>query len=216
MEAEGRSGSQSASSPRRSATSPAPAAPGHRSLVVALAAGLCWAGALVLLFLGELQRESNPLALQRLLFYMLVLGAGLLTFVPAQRAMGLPRLAIEGVTGTTLLLYTVAFVPPPTDWLLALPDLPVYALLLGALFWSTAALALPLVYAIGQRVLRQRAHRLDVRRAWRQAYEVGLFVACAAALGALDVLTWVSLLLLALILVVAELLFLSQVRVRQR
>lgn len=187
----------------------------HVSLLLALAAGLCWTGALSLLLLANLRAELHPLAAQRVLFYVLVFAAGLLTFVPVQWHMDLPSLALEGVGGTTLLLYTLAFVPPPTGSLLALPDIPVYLLFIAALFWSTSAVALPFIYALGHRVFQQRARQLDVRRAHRQAHEVGLLFACAAVLAGLRVLTWVSLLLLALILVTAELLFLSRVNAEE-
>ncbi|MFP4439901.1 MAG: hypothetical protein ACLFVO_21915 [Chloroflexaceae bacterium] len=181
------------------------------STSLALMAGLCWAGALTLLFLADLRAEVSPLAPQRLLFYTLVLAAGLLTFVPIQRHMRLSRLALEGVGGTALLLYTLAFVPPPTGWLLSLPDLPVYVLLILALFWSSAALIRPFLYALGQRIFRQRARRMDVRRSRRQSYEIGLFCACIAILGGLRVMTWVSILLVTLILITAEIFFLSRV-----
>jgi hypothetical protein len=183
------------------------------SFVLAMAASLCWTGALALLFLADLHREADPLAPQRLLFYALVLAATLLTFVPLQLALRVPRLAFDGVVSLSLLLYTIAFAPPPTGWLLALPDLPVYVLFLGLLFWSTATVVLPFTYAVGQRLFQQRARRRDTHRARRQAYEVGALVACTAGLAALNVLSWVSLLLLLLIVTLAELLFLSRVRV---
>jgi hypothetical protein len=174
-------------------------------------AGLCWSGALTLLFLADLRAEVSPLAAQRLLFYTLVLAAGFLTFVPVQRHMRLPRLVLEGVGGTALLLYTLAFVPPPNDWLLSPPDLPVYVLFILALFWSSAALIRPFLYALGQRIFHQRARQMDVRRSRRQSYEIGLFCACMTILGGLRVLTWVSILLVALILITAEIFFLSRV-----
>jgi hypothetical protein len=183
------------------------------SFVLAMAAGLCWTGVLALLFLAGLHREADLLAPQRLLFYVLVLAATSLTFVPLQLELQVPRLAFDGVASVSLLLYTIAFVPPPTRWLLALPDLPVYILMLGLLFWSTASIVLPFTYALGQRLFQQRARRRDTHRARRQAYEIGALVACTAGLAALNVLTWVSLLLLLLILTMAELLFLSRVQV---
>lgn len=196
---------------------PPAAAPGlPSSFVTAFAASLCWTGALSLLLLGNLHREHDPLAPQRLLFYTLLLTAGILTFVPVQHTLAIPRLALEGVLSTTVLLYTLAFVPPPTHSLLALPDIPVYILFIAALFGSTATVVLPFIYAAGQRVFHQRARRLDVRRARRQAYEVGMFIACLAVLAALGSLTWVSLLLLFLVIVMAELLFLSRVEVQPR
>lgn len=190
---------------------PATASPAALYTSLALAAALCWTGALTLLLLADLRADTHPLALQRLIYYVLVLGGGLLTFVPIQQRMELPGLAFEGVIGSALLLYALAFVPPPTGWLFALPDLPVYLLLILSVFWTVAALALPFVYAIGQRMFRQRLRRLDIRRARRQAHLIGLFAACILLLASLRVLTWVSLLLLTLILVIAELLFLSRV-----
>jgi hypothetical protein len=192
-----------------------PAISNRWSFVTALSAGLCWTGTLSLLLLGDLHRETDPLAPQRLLFYTLVLASCLLTFVPVQYALNLPRLALEGVMATFVLIYTLAFVPPPTGSLLFLPDLPVYVLFIAALFWSSSAVALPFVYAAGQRIFKQRARRLDVGRAWRQSYEVGMLFAWVLILAALQVLTWVSLLLLVLIIGTAEVLFLSRVRVRR-
>jgi uncharacterized membrane protein len=190
--------------------------PERWSFTMALAAGLCWSGALLLLFLANLSAEADPLAPQRLLFYMLVLTAGVLTFVPIQHGLGLSSLAFEGIGGTALLFYTIAFVPPPTGWLLSLPDLPVYMLLILSLFWTSSAVVQPFVYAAGQRLFKHRARRRDVRRARRQSYEIGLLVACLAILAALRVLSWVSLLLLVLILVIGELLLLSRIEVQRR
>lgn len=180
--------------------------------MLAVAAGLCWAAALAMLLFGGLSPAGAALAPERLLFYALALSAALLTFAPIERVAGLSGLAVEGTVGASLLLYCLAFVPAPTDWLLALPDLPVYGLLLAALLLSVAAVARPFIAALSRRIFQQRARALDARRVRRQSYEVGLLVAVAAALAGLRVLTWVSLLLLALALVIAELLFLSAIR----
>ncbi len=186
----------------------------HRqySLLLAALAGLCWAAALAMLLFGGVSQANAPLAPARLLFTLLALLAPLLTFVPIERGSGLAGLAVEGTLGAALLLYCLAFVPAPHDWLLSLPDLPVYGLLLMALFLCGAAIARPLIHAVGLRLFQQRARALDGRRVRRQSYEVGLMLAVIAALAGLRVLTWVSLLLLALALVIAELLFLSQVQ----
>jgi hypothetical protein len=181
-------------------------------LLTALTAGVCWAAALSLLLLGNLRAERDPLSPQRLLFYALVLAAGLLTFVPIQQQMRLPHLGVEGVGGTALLLYTLAFVPPPNDWLLSLPEVPVYCLFIAALFWSTASITVPFIYAVSQRIFKQRARQMDLLRVRRHSYEIAGLVAGIAVLAGLRVLTWVSLLLLAMILFTAELLFLSQTR----
>lgn len=182
------------------------------SLLVAAVAGLCWAAALALLLFGGLGADDGPLALQRLLFYGLGLAAPLLTFAPLERAMGLRGLTVEGALGVALLLYCLAFVPAPRDWILALPDLPVYGLMLVAIFLAGAAITRPFIHAATARLFQSRARAHDGRRVRRQSYELGLLLAVVAALAGLRVLTWVSLLLLAVALVIAELLFLSQVR----
>lgn len=181
-------------------------------MVLAVAAGLCWAAALTLLLFGGLSAASPPLAPDRLLFYALALGAALLTFGPIERAAELSGLTVEGAVGVSLLLYCLAFVPAPTDWLLALPDLPVYGMLLSGLLLTAAAVARPFIDALGRRLYQQRARARDARRVRRQSYEIGLLITAAAALAGLRVLTWVSLLLLAIALIVAELLFLSAIR----
>lgn len=178
-------------------------------LLLAAFAGLCWAGALALLFLGGVVPHSDPLAPMRVLFYILIVLAGLLTFLPAERRLGLPGLAFEGIAGSFLLLYTIAFVPPPTGWLLSPPDAPVYLILAAGVFWCCSALVMPLVYAAGRRLFHQRARRYDLRRARRQAHEIGALAALSVGLAGLRVLTPVGVILLALILVVAEFLFLS-------
>jgi hypothetical protein len=184
------------------------------ALLLAVAAGLCWACALAMLLSANLEANRELLAPVRVIFYALVLAAGLLTFVPFQRHLGLPGLALEGVAGSSLLFYTLAFMPPPTAWLLALPDTPVYVLLALGLFWSISATAMPAIHALGRRVFRARARQYDLRRARRQAHELGLLAALCVGLAGLRVLTPVPVLLLALILGVAELLFLSFVETR--
>lgn len=182
------------------------------SLLLAALAGLCWAAALALLLFGGLAAGDDPLSLQRLLFYGLGLAAPLLTFAPLERALGLHGLTVEGTVGAALLLYCLAFVPAPRDWLLDLPDLPVYGLLIMALFLCGAAVTRPFIHVVTARLFQARARAHDGRRVRRQSYEVGLLLAVVAALAGLRVLTWVSLLLLAVALLIAELLFLSQVR----
>ena len=180
-------------------------------LLPAVAAGLCWACALALLLSSQLEASLAPLAPLRLIYYGLVLAAALLTFVPFQRRLGLPGLALEGVGGAALLFYTLAFVPPPTGWLLALPDLPVYALLALGLFWCASAAALPPIYALGQRLFRERARRYDLRRARRQAHSAGVLLAVCVLLAGLRALEPIPIILVTLLLIVVELLLLSYV-----
>lgn len=183
----------------------------RRMLVLALAAGLCWASAIALIFGAQLGGEQDLLAPLRVIFYLLVIAAALLTFVPMQRVMRAPGLALEGVCGTLLLLYSLAFMPPPTAPIFFLPDLPVYVVFLGALLATVAAFALPLVHVVSKRIYRRRARQYDLRRAWRQAHEIGMLFAASGALAGLRILTPLAVLLVALILIVAETLFLAYV-----
>src|SRR5688500_221243 len=153
------------------------------ALLLAVAAGLCWACAIAMLLSGNLEAMPELLAPARVIFYALVLVAGLLTFVPFQRRLGLPGLALEGVAGSFLLLYTLAFVPAPTAWLLALPDTTVYVLLALGLFWGISAIAMPAIHALGRRAFRERARQYDLRRARRQAHELGLLAALCVGLA---------------------------------
>ncbi|MEN9937803.1 MAG: hypothetical protein RLZZ387_4382 [Chloroflexota bacterium] len=179
------------------------------ALLLAAAAGLCWAGSLTLLALGAVGPLQPITAPERLIFSVLALGAGLLTFVPIQRQLQVPGLALEGTAGTFLLLYTLTFVPAPTGWLLSPPDAPVYALLAAATFWCVSALATWPAHAAGPRIFRQRARQYDLRRARRQAHEIGALAALCIGLAGLRVLTLFGVGLLILILIVTELLFLS-------
>lgn len=182
----------------------------HRPvMVLAVGAGVCWACVVGMLLWGGLEQVQGALAVARVLFCVFVLAAGVLTFVPAQRQLRLSGLAFEGVAGTFLLFYTLAFVPPPTGWLLALPDMPVYVILALATFWSCAALMFPVTYMVGAYLFRQRARQYDVRRARRQAHEVGVLGALCVGLASLRVLTFIGVVLLLFIMVVIELLCLS-------
>ena len=179
-----------------------------KPLVVGLAV-VAWIAALALLL-------ADPARIAGLTPRLLLPGmwslAAALTFVPVQVRLGLPGVAWQGVLGFGLLGYLLAFVPAPSGWLLDLPDLPVYLLLFFAVFYAVAAAVAPLTYLIGQRFYKLRIHRLDVGRARRQAYEVGLLIVVTLGMAGLRVLTPMTFGLLALVVVLTEALLLSQVQ----
>lgn len=175
-------------------------------LLIALAL-VCWVALLALLLFGGLDTVA-PLDPQRLLFYGLALAAPLLTFLPIERATGLLGLTVEGSVGLALLLAMLAIVPAPRAGLLALAELPIYGLMLLALFLSVSALVRPLIYQANLRFWPVRALPTNSRRVRRQSYEVGLLPVAIATLAALRVFTWISLFLVIIILVIIELLFL--------
>lgn len=173
-------------------------------LLIALAL-VCWVALLALLIVGGLDTVA-PLDPQRFLFYGLALAAPLLTLVPLERATGLLGLTIEGSVGLVILIVMLAIVPAPRAGLLALSELPIYGLMLLALFLSVSALARPLIYQANLRFWPVRALPTNSRRVRRQSYEVGLLPVAMAVLAALRVFTWISLLLVLVILLLTELL----------
>lgn len=185
-------------------------APWRWTPLVASLATLAWIVALTLLFTGDgalARRVESPRATLAVAWAI----AAAITFLPIEFRLGLPGLAWQGLLGWTLLGYILAYVPPPTGWLLDLPDLPVYLLLFVALFFAIAAGTLPLTFLAGRRMYQRRMHRLDLRRARRQAYELGVLAVALTVLGGLRVLSLFTGLLLVAIFILIEMLLLSQV-----
>jgi hypothetical protein len=154
--------------------------------------------------------QSNGLL--RLLVPLVWSTAAAITFIPIQLRLALPGVGWQSMVGFGLLGYILAFVPAPGGWLLDLPDLPVYLLLFLAVFYAVSAAIVPLTYVLGQRYYKLRIHRLDVGRARRQAYEVGLLIVVSLVMAGLRVLSPVTFGLLALVIVLTEALLLSQVQ----
>lgn len=177
-------------------------------LWLAVLAGGCWAVLFGWLMLGELGPHTAQNT--RLLFGGAIVLVGMLTWGPLQWATRLPVLTWRGTVGWGILLWTLAFVPPPTERLVAsLPDLPVYLLFFAGLFLAINALALPLVHVWGLRRYHGRRERFDARRVRRQANEIGIFVTLCAALAVLNILEIVTVVLLIAILSLSELVMLS-------
>lgn len=175
------------------------------------AAVVAWLAALALLIVAPAQLAASGLP-PRLAVPLVWMLAAALTFVPVQLRLGIPGVGWQGMLGWGLLGYLLAFVPAPSDWLLGLPDLPVYLLLFFAVFYSVTSAMLPLTYLLGQRFYKLRIHRLDVGRARRQAYEIGLLVVATLVMASLRVLSPITFGLLALVVVLTEALLLSQVQ----
>lgn len=177
-------------------------------LWLAFLVGVGWAAMLVWLMLGSSGPHTQPRP--RLIFGGALLVLNLLTWAPLQWATRLPVLTWRGTVGWSMLLWTLAFVPVPTQKLVAgLPDVPVYLLFFGGLFLASNAVALPLLYVWGLRRYQNRLERFDVRRSQRQAAEVGVFVAMCAVFATLNILEPVTVTLLSAILVLSEMVVLS-------
>jgi hypothetical protein len=181
-----------------------------RPLVIGIAA-LAWILALAVLLGAASQTALAGLPVRALVPAAWGLAAAL-TFIPIQFRLALPGIGWQGTLGWAALGYLLAFVPAPTGWLLDLPDLPVYLLLFLALFYAVTAAMMPLTYLLGQRFYKLRIHRLDVGRARRQAYEIGLLVVIVLVMAALRVLSPITFGLLTLVMILTEALLLSQVQ----
>ncbi len=181
-----------------------------KPFVIALAV-LAWVAALSLLLAAPERLLAAGLVPRLLLPFSWALAAAL-TFIPVQLRLALPGIGWQGMVGFGLLGYLLAFVPAPTGWLLDLPDLPVYLLLCLSTFYAITAMMTPLTYLLGQRFYKLRIHRLDVGRARRQAYEIGLLLVVVLVMAGLRVLSLVTFGLLALVIILTEALLLSQVQ----
>lgn len=180
-----------------------------KPFVVGLAI-VAWIVALALLATSPGRGEATGFA--QLLVPLIWATAAATTFVPIQLRLALPGIGWQSMVGFGLLGYILAFVPAPNGWLLDLPELPVYLLLFLALFYAVSAAIVPLIYLLGQRYYKLRIHRLDVGRARRQAYEIGLLLVVSLVMAGLRVLSPVTFGLLALVIVLTEALLLSQVQ----
>ncbi|HYF64744.1 MAG TPA: hypothetical protein VD886_18100 [Herpetosiphonaceae bacterium] len=177
-------------------------------ILLAVVAGCCWAGMLGWLLLGRLGPATA--APTRLLFGAALVAVGLLTWAPLQWATRLPVLTWRGTVGWGTLLWTLAFVPPATERLVAgLPDLPVYALFFGGIYLASNAVALPLVYIWGRRRHQSGRQIYDPQRARRQAAECSIFITMCAILRAMNILELGTVILLIAILGLSEWVVLS-------
>ncbi|MGC8949979.1 MAG: hypothetical protein C0184_00515 [Chloroflexus aggregans] len=176
---------------------------------LASVAGISWALVIGMVIGVDLARGPNLLSPLHLVFHGMALLTGIITFWPLERWLGLPGLTVEGGLGVWLLLTTIAIVPAPTGTLLDPPDMPVYALILFAVFLCVAVLIRPVIAVLSRRWLALKAWALDNRRVRREAYEVGLFAAATLALAALRILDPIKLIALAIILVLVEIILLS-------
>lgn len=175
------------------------------------AAVIAWIVAIGALLVDPTQLGAAGLA-PRLIVPLVWIIAAAITFIPMQFRLAIPGVGWQSMLGFGLLGYLLAFVPAPTGWLLDLPDLPVYLLFFFAIFYTVTAAVVPLTYLLGQRWYKLRIHRLDVGRARRQGYEVGLLLVVTLVMASLRVLSLITFGLLALVIVLTEALLLSQVR----
>jgi hypothetical protein len=168
--------------------------------------GFAWLGLGAIVFNGVWPVDDRP---KQIVLVGVSVIVGMLTYVPMEYYFRARGLAMRGVLGLFLIVQIILYVPTPTNSLLWVPDVPVYLLVSMALYWVLSTMCVPLTYIIGQMVFRQRARRYDVRRAWRQASEIGLTVVGLFGLFGLRALTPLLIIPWILMIVIAEVLFLS-------
>ncbi|NBU64234.1 MAG: hypothetical protein EBS29_07030 [Chloroflexia bacterium] len=168
--------------------------------------GFAWLALGVMVFGGVWPVDDRP---KQIFLAGLSVIIGMLTYVPMEYYFHIRGLAVRGVLGLFLAVQIMLYVPTPQNSLLWVPDLPVYLLVSITLYWVVSTLCVPLTYIVGQLAFRQRARRYDVRRAWRQASEIGVLIAGLFGLFGLHALTPLLVIPWILMIVIAEILFLS-------
>jgi hypothetical protein len=180
-------------------------------------AGLCWACWIYLLFffnVGAIANFGDP---WRIIFYVLLVLAPAVTFVPLSLWLRWHFYGPYAVLGWAVFGYLMAFAPVPAALdreIKVGPASP--ATLLQGWYWfvvlfvvCTTVLA-PLAHLVGLRFLTSRTHQRDLLRSWREAGLLSFYFVEVAAVRSLGQLTWPIALLSLLLLVLVEALFLAR------
>ena len=181
-----------------------------QTALVALGALLSW------LMLGQLilvedVGSREPFDPRRLLLYVLLLAAPMLTFVPLARWARAPFYDLEAVAGWGTLGFVVAVVTPAEP-----PTLAQFLAFLLPLTVALATLATLGSYLVGLRIYRNNPRRHDFVRARRQGYLVALVLVACMLLFSIGTLSPISAVLLLIVAVLAEMFSLSRDSQRHR
>ncbi len=184
---------------------------------LAVTAGICWATWAYFLLIFDVSAIADLWAPWRIAYYLLLLLAPALTFVPIGLRLGWPLFGPYAVLGWAGLGYIIAFVPlppilyeqvqvGPTD-----PETLVQVwYFFPLLFIALTTILAPLSYAIGLRIFTSRMHRRDLLRAWREAGLLSLYLVGLAIARSMGLLTWPIALLSFFLVALAEALFLAR------
>ena len=175
-----------------------------QSAIVMLGALLSWI-ALGQLVLVENVGERAPFDVLRLLFYMLLLAAPVLTFVPVARWANGPFYDIEATAGWATLGFVVAIVTPANP-----PTLAQFLLFLLPLTVALASVTTFASYLVGLRVYRGDPRRHDFVRARRQGYLVAIVLVASMLLFSIGTLSPTSAVLLLIVVIMAEMFALTR------
>jgi hypothetical protein len=175
-----------------------------QNTIVAFGALLCWLMLGQLLFVERLDRLP-VLSGWRMLFYLLVFLAPLLTFVPIARWMRAPFFDVEAVAGWATLGLVLGLVTPADP-----PSLAQFLVFLLPLTVALATLGTLASYLAGLRVYRNDPRRYDIVRARRQGYLMAMLAVAGMLLFSVGTLSPSSAALLVLVGVLAEMFALSR------
>lgn len=194
-----------------SAAAPASSQLDRRLLwALGITSGIAWAAWIYFLFIFEVGAIPNPWDPWRIVFYVLLLLAPTLTFVPIALRFEWYLLGPYAVLGWAVFGFLLAFLPPPLAVLTQRQSpLVVWYYFLDLFVVLTTILA-PIAHVVGLRFLSSRAHQRDFVRAWREAGLLALYLVGLAIARNLGLITWPIALLGLLFLVLVEALFLAR------
>jgi len=178
--------------------------------VFGIISGIAWAAWIYFLFIFEVGAIKNLWDPWRIVFYVLLLLAPAITFVPIALRLRWYLFAPYAVVGWAAFGFLLAFVQPPVT-VLTQRDSPLqvwYFFL--ALFVVLTTILAPTAYLVGLRLLSSRTHQRDIVRAWREAGLLALYLVGMAIARNLGLITWPIALLGLLFLTLVEALFLAR------
>jgi len=182
-----------------------------------ITSGICWATWTYFLFFFDVGSSSSFWDPWRIVFYILLLLAPALTFVPIGLRLKWPFLGPYAVVGWAAFGYLLAFTGLPVDVRDAVEIGPASLQVLlrvwyffPVLFVVVTSVLAPLAYAAGLRIFTSRMHRRDTFRAWREAGLLSLYLVGLGVGRSLSMLTWPIALLSLLLLALVEALFLAR------
>jgi len=175
-----------------------------------ITSGIAWAAWIYFLFIFEVGAIPNFWDPWRIVFYVLLLLAPTLTFVPIALRLQWYLFAPYAILGWAVFGFLCAFIPPPLGVLTQRQSpLAAWYFFLDLFVVLTTILA-PVAHVLGLRLLSSRTHQRDFVRAWREAGLLALYLVGLAIARNLGLVTWPIVLLGLLFLVLVEALFLAR------
>jgi len=175
-----------------------------------ITAGTAWAVWAYFLFIFGVGTIADPWNPWRIVFYVLLVLAPAISFVPLALWLRWPLFAPYAVIGWAVFGGLLAFIPPAPEVLSGRLSPLAHWYFFLALFVVLTTIFAPLAHRIGLRWLTSRTHRGDIVRAWREAGLLSLYIVGLTVIASLGLFTWPIALLSLLFLVLVEALFLAR------